>query len=295
MLYEKKYKKDPARLQSPPDALRAGVGALAKPARRKRAAGPDARPGDVHASPDFITALARGLQVLRCFQPGVAALGNQDLARLTGLPKPTISRITFTLTALGYLRYDEGTGKYSPGYGVLALGFGLLANLEARQLARPCMDELARRTGAAVALGAFDGDAMIYVEAVHGSSALYLRLPVGYRMSLDSAMGRTYLAALPDDERGRLLARLGPAAPPATMVARACRELRQGGACYAIGDWQAGINAVAVPFRPPTGEGLFVMSCGGPQAVLPEDALRTQVGPMLAQAVAGLSTGVAQR
>ena len=167
--------------------------ALSAPARRKRAGAV----GEGPVSPDFITALARGLEVLRCFRPGVAALGNLDLARLTGLPKPTISRITYTLTELGYLRYHPDTGKYSPGYGVLALGFGLLAGLEVRELAKASMTDLARETGGAVALGAFDGDAMTYVEAIHGSSALYLRLPVGYRASLDSAMGRAYLASLP--------------------------------------------------------------------------------------------------
>ncbi|KOF53011.1 IclR family transcriptional regulator, partial [Achromobacter sp. DMS1] len=166
-----------------------------KPARRKRKTGPATQPPA--QSPDFITALARGLDVLRCFRHGAGALGNLDLARLTGLPKPTISRITYTLTELGYLRYHGDTGKYSPGYGVLALGYGLLAGLEVRELAKSSMNELAAATGAAVALGAFDGDAMTYVEAVHGSSALYLRLPVGYRASLDSAMGLAYLASLP--------------------------------------------------------------------------------------------------
>ena len=156
--------------------------------------------------------------MLRCFRHGVNALGNLDLARLTGLPKPTISRITYTLTELGYLRYHPDTGKYSPGYGVLALGYGLLAGLEVRELAKASMTELARQTGGAVALGAFDGDAMTYVEAVHGSSALYLRLPVGYRASLDSAMGRAYLASLPEDECAALAARMGE--PP-----RRCRHL----------------------------------------------------------------------
>ena len=161
--------------------------------------------------------------MLRCFRHGVNALGNLDLARLTGLPKPTISRITYTLTELGYLRYHPDTGKYSPGYGVLALGYGLLAGLEVRELAKASMTELARQTGGAVALGAFDGDAMTYVEAVHGSSALYLRLPVGYRASLDSAMGRAYLASLPEDE---CAARRAWARPP-----RRCRHLPRAPSC----------------------------------------------------------------
>ena len=261
--------------------------ALSAPARRKRAGAV----GEGPVSPDFITALARGLEVLRCFRPGVAALGNLDLARLTGLPKPTISRITYTLTELGYLRYHPDTGKYSPGYGVLALGYGLLAGLEVRELAKASMTELARQTGGAVALGAFDGDAMTYVEAVHGSSALYLRLPVGYRASLDSAMGRAYLASLPEDECAALAARMGEAAPDDAVICRARAELRETGCCFAIGEWQSDINAVAVPFASLTGEGVFVMSCGGPASLLSEAELRGRVAQSLADAVEGLAGG----
>ena len=227
--------------------------------------------------------------MLRCFRHGVAALGNLDLARLTGLPKPTISRITYTLTELGYLRYHPDTGKYSPGYGVLALGFGLLAGLEVRELAKASMTDLARETGGAVALGAFDGDAMTYVEAIHGSSALYLRLPVGYRATLDSAMGRAYLASLPEDECDAVLARLDQAAPAPEAIARARAELSQAGCCCAIGEWQSGINAVAVPFTSITGEGVFVMSCGGPASLLEASHLRDHVAPALLAAVAGLA------
>ncbi|MBW2688717.1 MAG: helix-turn-helix domain-containing protein, partial [Deltaproteobacteria bacterium] len=49
----------------------------------------------------FVTALARGLEVLRCFKPRDRHLGNQDIAERTGLPKPTVSRLTYTLTRMG--------------------------------------------------------------------------------------------------------------------------------------------------------------------------------------------------
>ena len=51
----------------------------------------------------FVEALSRGLDVLRAFSQGSVILGNQDIARITGLPKPTVSRMTYTLTKLGYL------------------------------------------------------------------------------------------------------------------------------------------------------------------------------------------------
>ncbi|OZI74377.1 IclR family transcriptional regulator [Bordetella genomosp. 12] len=253
------------------------LSASSGPARRKRQAG-----GAGADSPDFITALARGLDVLRCFRLGPQALGNQELARLTGLPKPTISRITFTLTELAYLRYHPDTGKYSPGHAALSLGFGLLAGLAVRDLAKADMTTLASQTGAAVALGTFDGDAMVYVEAIHGSSALYLRLPVGYRASLDTAMGRAYLAALDDATRQALMAQAGLSPQ---LMEEALRDSEAGGCCFAIGQWQSGINAAAIAFRALTGEGVFVLSCGGPADLLPETVLRERVAPAL-QAIA---------
>lgn len=262
----------------------------ARAATRRRALTPDTPGTPAAQSADFITALARGLEVLRCFRAGAGALGNQDLARRTGLPKATISRITYTLTELGYLRYDRDSGRYAPGHGVLALGLGLLAGLEVRQLAKPAMQALAQDTGGAVALGAFDGDAMAYVEAIHGSSALYLRLPVGYRVGMDSAMGRAYLAVVPDAERSGLLAKLGPADRVADATIQRYRaDLRDTGCCFAIGEWQSGINAAAAPFESVTGEGIFVVSCGGPATLLPEAALRSHIAPMLRRAAEDLS------
>jgi DNA-binding MarR family transcriptional regulator len=51
----------------------------------------------------FVNALGRGLEVLACFRHGDRMLGNQDISRACGLPKSTVSRLTNTLTKLGYL------------------------------------------------------------------------------------------------------------------------------------------------------------------------------------------------
>lgn len=255
-----------------------------RPARRKRTT----TQGDP-ASPHFIEALARGLDVLRCFSPDVKSLGNLELAECTGLPKSTISRIVYTLMTLGYLRYDQETGRYWPDYGVLALGFGCLASLEVRQVARPLMEQLAQETGAAVALGAFDGQSMTYVDAVHGSVALYLRLPVGYRVSMNSTMGRTYLASLPKAEQDALLPGLNLPADMSATLKKAGADLATTGCCYGIGDWQPGINAVAAPFTAITGEGTFVLSCGGPESILPEHRLHAEISTSLTDVVRKLS------
>ena len=47
----------------------------------------------------FVSALARGMAILRCFS--AANAGGPTVRRR--LPRPTISRLTYTLTRLGYL------------------------------------------------------------------------------------------------------------------------------------------------------------------------------------------------
>ena len=87
--------------------------------------------------PQFITALARGLDILRAFRRDDPALGNQELARRTNLPKPTVSRITYTLTRLGYLTYLPDLARYKLSVGVMALGYTSLQSFGIRDLARP--------------------------------------------------------------------------------------------------------------------------------------------------------------
>ena len=79
-----------------------------------------------HASKDyrFMTALARGLSVLRAFGPDNRPLGNAEIAERVGLPKPTVSRITFTLSELG--TYGQSIGPYWYGD---AFGYGETASL----------------------------------------------------------------------------------------------------------------------------------------------------------------------
>src|SRR5687767_14192389 len=113
-------------------------------------------PHDLSADRQFSMNLARGLEVLRAFTATEPMLGNREIADRTGLPKPTVSRLTYTLTLLGYLARDPGLQKYRLGSGVLSLSHPLLASLHIRQVARPLMEQLARNTGCTVNLGMRD-------------------------------------------------------------------------------------------------------------------------------------------
>jgi DNA-binding IclR family transcriptional regulator len=172
------------------------------------------------SDPGLVTALARGLEVLRAFSGEDRYLGNRELAERTGIPRPTISRLTQTLTTLGYLRYAEGLAKYQLGAGVLALGYRYLASTGLRDIARPHMQALADATDCAVALGTVDRLSMTYIEVCNGKGPLILRLQIGARLPLQlTSMGRAFVAGLAEQRRASTASRAS-ACPRATGTGR---------------------------------------------------------------------------
>jgi len=150
----------------------------------------------------FVVALARGLEVLSCFHAGDYFLGNNQIAERTGLAKSTVSRLTYTLTEVGYLRFDPSLNKYRLGTAVLSLSYSLLGQMDVRRIARPLMQALAEHTQAAVNLGVRDRLSMVYIDTYRNASTYAVQLDVGSQIALaTSSMGRAYLAALPEAER----------------------------------------------------------------------------------------------
>ena len=269
---------------------------MQNPARLSlQAASPDgARPvkRTINAKADrhFVTALARGLEVLSAFRSRDRMLGNQELARRCGLPKSTISRLTYTLTKQGYLEHADdghGNGGYRLGSAVLALGSTMLARMDVRQVARPLMQELADRTQAMVSLGMRDRLSMIYVENCRSESALTLSLDVGSRIPVaTTAMGRAYLALCSETQRTALLDRIRDRDPGSwpqarERIERALAEYRELGVCTSFGDWQKDVNAIAVAFHAPGGRSVMAINCGGPGINLSPEFLLQQVRPQM--------------
>src|SRR5258708_3917411 len=156
----------------------------------------------------FVTALARGLEVLACFRHGDRMLGNQELSKRCGLAKSTVSRLTHTLTNLGYLIYVEESAKYSLGTATLSLASAMLSRLDIRKLAHPLMQELAEFGQCMVSLGSRDRLSMIYIDAVRGSAAITLSLDIGARIPIaTTALGRAYLTAVSELERNDIIER----------------------------------------------------------------------------------------
>lgn len=247
---------------------------------------------------NFVTALARGLDVLRSFRPGEVLLTNTDLSERTGLPKPTVSRLTYTLCQLGYLVQDRQSGAYRLGVGVLQLGMGVLAGLDICDRAAEVLRGL--RTGAnpyiTAALGEVHRAEVIYVAVSRSRENVSLSMHVGSRLPLfRSAIGRAILVGMEAEDREAAIAAgmrdLGvPEAELRSQIERAVEEYAARGYCTGYGDWRADVNGIAVPVLSLGGARLHGLNLGGPSFHVTPEELERVFAPLLIEA--GRSLGM---
>lgn len=259
---------------------------------------PAAPPATEARAPDTVSALERGIAVLRCFNEERRAITPTELARLTGIPRPTVTRLAGTLVAQGLLKQDPQTERYALAAGVVSLARVFLAGLDVRAVARPLMQALAEETGGSVYLAVRDGLEMVLVEACRPrSSMISTRLDVGSRAPMaNSALGRAYLGALPAKERDALvetlrLARGTDWAYLAPGLRAALWDMQQHGYCLSAGEFHREINSVSVPLAGPDGE-LMALNCGGAAYGFTETRLREEVAPLLLQMATTLAAEI---
>lgn len=245
----------------------------------------------LEAHTQFASTLANGLAVLKLFGPGALSLGNKDIAHELELTRPTVSRLTFTLSALGFLRRDVRTGRYSLGPAVLSLGYPLLSGLAIRRVAAASMQELALFAKGAVSLGTRDRLQVVYVETMQGAVASHTKPDIGItRPLLSTAIGHALLYVHPDRERELLFERLALANAggwDAAMSAyeRAAADIEQRGFCMSWGAWDPTLVSVAVPVRAPV-EGLpLAFNLTLPTFSVERERFETELAPRLVNLV----------
>lgn len=253
--------------------------------------------GEENKDRNFVTALARGLDLLRCFRANEIELTNTDFAERTKLPKATISRLTYTLCKLGYLVADPRTGTYRLGAGVLQLGFGVLSGMDIGRRAEEELRNLCDGPNSyvTVAIGEQHRLDVIYVATQASHEDVSLTARVGSRLPLFfSAMGRSILVGMHEREREALFAQAEALDPDMAKSARdsfdaACAEYEADGYCRSYGDWRADVNGISVPVFSLGARRVYGMNIGGPSFHVKVKQLENYYAPRLIAAAERLS------
>jgi DNA-binding IclR family transcriptional regulator len=235
----------------------------------------------------FVTALARGLDILRCFTASRIELGTMEIANLTGLPQPTVWRLCHTLVKCGFLAPSQTSDKLRIGMPVLGLGFAALSMMGFDEIVRQEMQQLASDFHGAVSLATPHRLEMLIVQRAHGDGVLLVNLHVGSRLPIaTSSFGWAYIASLPKQERGALFKQLAVAHKSEWLqlekhILAAVAKYEESGYVINSGHFHREINAIAVPIVDEDSKETKVINCGGPSVVVTVEQLENEIAPRL--------------
>lgn len=200
-------------------------------------------------SPDFLEALARGLNVLTAFDGNRPQMTLSDVARAVDLPRATVRRALYTLEQLGYLASDGKLFRLTPQVmGLAGAYLGSAGNAPALQQA---CDALCRQLDEACSAAVLSGQDAVMVA--HASPPRFLSSApgVGFRVpAFCSALGRVLLAESGVDAatlqtRALTLATVTDTSKLQILLGQVARD------GYAVSDQEAelGFRSIAVPVR----------------------------------------------
>jgi IclR family pca regulon transcriptional regulator len=272
-------------------------------------------------SPDFIEALARGLDVIRAFQPGRPAMSLAAVAGATGLARPTARRILLTLEQMGYVRAVEPLEqmghvravdreavdpkavdrkyvdrKYELTPRVLELGMSYVLSRNLWEVARPHMERLVARTHESSSIAQLDGSDIVYVARVAVPKIVALAVTIGTRFpAMQTSLGKVLLAALSPEGAERVLAEPSRSGIPPRIVfsseerAASLREVRARGWALTDEELAAGIRSVAAPLRDGEGRVIASLNVNTHAAETPVEVLTGEYLPLLLQTAGAIS------
>lgn len=235
----------------------------------------------------FANTLARGLAVLRAFRASDNGLTHAEIAERTGLPKPTVSRLTYTLCELGYLSHGGRKDRFRLGPASVALGSVASLSISFVERASEDMQRLADETGTLALIAVRDIHKMLLVKTWRPARAATIWLEPGHRIPIfGSSSGGAVLAAMAQDRFDALL-------PEPDLVG-----FRQDGYAQLLGQgfviapeatrYASTVCAVSVPyFADEFGEAV-AFTCGALPADLPDSRMLSEVGPALRDTVRAL-------
>lgn len=237
----------------------------------------------------FANTLARGLSVLSAFRAHDQGLSHAEIAERTGLPKPTTSRLTYTLCELGFLSHGHRNDRFRPGPALLALGSVVNITSSAIELAADPMQALADETGTLGLAAARIEDRMMLVRTWRPAGDETIWLEPGQRIPVfGSSSGQAVLAVTSDQD----FEAMEPDEKLRAFRQNGFEQLLERGFTIAPAEtrYAETVTSVSVPFFSESLGGLIGFSCGAVPSPETDAALAETVGPKLRALVRGLET-----
>jgi IclR family pca regulon transcriptional regulator len=204
--------------------------------------------------PDFVTALARGLSVIRALGEEGPPATLAEIARRVGLARATVRRSLITLQTLGYVESDGRTFSLTPK--VLSLGYSYLSSMPLARVSKSRLEDISSALNATSGTAILDGDDVILIARVSVPRMINPGILPGSRFpAYCTATGHVLLSGQPDDAIDGYLARVKPEAiTPHTetdisRIRSSILETRTNGYAFQSEQAEIGLHAISVPIE----------------------------------------------
>lgn len=227
-----------------------------------------------------VFALWRGLSILDAFSGDRDDLGVNEIARIVGMHKSTVSRLCSTLENAGYLERDPATNRFHLGARIFQLAGSGTPTRDVRSVARPVMRELVERTRETATLGMRDDLDIVTIDVVDGLNFMRMATRVGMRTQVHaSAVAKAIMAWTDDGEVDQILGAASlTALTPNTitdpdLLKDSLVEVRQRGYSIDMEEMEIGLRCVGAAIRDHRGRVSAGLSISGPRHHMTEDEM----------------------
>jgi PcaR/PcaU/PobR family beta-ketoadipate pathway transcriptional regulator len=244
----------------------------------------------------FVSSLEKGLQILQTFDRERREMGLSEVVESSGLDKSSAQRFTYTLHALGFLRKDPVTRKFTLSPKVLGLGFSYLNGNSLLEHAMPLLYQANHRCGESLNITELLDTEVVYVARVPSQHVISVDIFLGMRVpAYAAAPGRAILAYLPEAERATVLDRSNlEKFTRRTITSRASleRELRavrsQG---YSVAEEQCYLGEIsaAAPILNAGGYPIAALNVSVPTSRWTAEAVQNELVPIVVETAAAIS------
>ncbi len=245
--------------------------------------------------PNFMTSLARGLEVLRGFSGAPRGLKMAELSRITGLSRAVVRRCLHTLQAMGYVRTDRDVFLLEPK--ILALGHSYFSSNSLPGTAQPFLEGVSHETQESCSLAVLDQDEVVYVARSATRRIMAVSLNLGSRLPAGcTSLGRVLLAQLSSAELEAYLARVKlvklteHTLTTKRDLAAAIESARTQGFAIVSEELEIGLRSIAVPVFSAQGTAVAAMNVSVQAARVSAAELKSRVLPLLKRAAADLGS-----
>ncbi|MDE0347533.1 MAG: helix-turn-helix domain-containing protein [Boseongicola sp.] len=246
---------------------------------------------------DYVSSLARGLEVLRAFNRTRRKMTLSEVASETGNTRAGARRILLTLVREGYAVADGKLFDLTPQ--VLELGYSVLSSKGVWDIARPFIDHLSEEIRESVSAAVLDKFDVVNVGGAQYHRILSVGITVGARFpAATTATGRVLLAAQPLETWAGMIRDMPLEKQTDRTVTdpvefrRILEDVREKGWCLVDQELEIGLTSIAVPVYSRTGTLAGAINVGVPSTRMSPETMIETVLPKLQETVANISRAI---